>query len=110
MYLSKKNSYRLGDINHRNKASLVLSGLLPLLVGNEGPNFVEIDCGQVLGVLGEVVVPHTNLTEVTRMVLVEIDTVMVLTTSITATTGVLPVLANTTMTSTDVTTKLSAVL
>ncbi len=37
------------------------------------------------------------LTEVTRVVLVEVDTVMVLTTSQTATSRVLPVLANATV-------------
>ena len=37
------------------------------------------------------------------MVLVEVDSVMVLTTSVTATTGMLPVLADTAMAGTDVT-------
>lgn len=42
-------------------------------------------------------VPHTDLTEVTRVVLVEEDAVVVLATSVTAASGVLSVLANTTM-------------
>jgi hypothetical protein len=47
-------------------------------------------------------VPHTNLTEVTRVVLVDIGTVVVLATGHTATTGRLAVLANTTLTGRDV--------
>lgn len=47
-------------------------------------------------------VPHTNLTEVTRVVLVDVGTVVVLTTGHTATTGRLAVLANTTFTGRDV--------
>jgi hypothetical protein len=47
-------------------------------------------------------VAHTDLTEVTRMVLVEIGTMVVLTTSHTTTTWVLAVLANTTVSGRDV--------
>ena len=47
-------------------------------------------------------IPHTDFTEVTRVELVEVRTVVVLTTSHTTTTGVLPVLANTTVTGRDV--------
>jgi hypothetical protein len=43
-------------------------------------------------VVGLVEVAHTDLTEVTRMVLVHVDTVMVLTTSKTTTTRMLSVL------------------
>ena len=49
-------------------------------------------------------VPHTNLTEVTRMVLVDVGPVVVLTTGHTTTTGMLPGLANTTVTGRDVAT------
>ena len=48
-------------------------------------------------------VPHADLTEVTGVVLVEIGTVVVLTTGHTTTTGVLAVLANTTFTGGDMT-------
>ena len=57
-----------------------------------------------------VVVPHTDLTEVTRMVLVEVDAHVVLTTSLTTTSRMLPVLSNTTMTSRDVASQLSGFL
>jgi len=48
-------------------------------------------------------VPHTDFTEVTRVVLVHVGAVVVLTTGKTTTTGMLPVLADTTMTGRDVT-------
>jgi hypothetical protein len=56
-----------------------------------------------------VVVTHTNLTKVTRVVLVEVCAVVVLTTSKTTTTRMLPVLAYTTVTGRDVTAVLAGV-
>ena len=53
-------------------------------------------------VLGLVEISHTNFSEVTRMVLVEQNSVMVLTSSITSTTGMLSVFTNTTVTGTHV--------
>lgn len=70
---------------------------------------VEVDGGSVVVVLEEMVVTHTDLTEVTRVVLVEVGPVVVLTTSQTTTTGMLPVLADTTVTGRDVTSVLSGV-
>lgn len=49
-------------------------------------------------------ISHTNLTEVTWVVFVEIDAMMVLAAGITTTSWVLTVLANTTMTVAHVTT------
>jgi hypothetical protein len=49
-------------------------------------------------------VSHTDFTEVTRVVLVHVGAVVVLATGKTATTGMLPVLADTTMTGRDVAT------
>ena len=54
-------------------------------------------------------VPHTNLTEVTRMVLVDVGPVVVLTTSHTTTTRMLPVLSDTTVTGGDVSAVLAGV-
>ena len=54
-------------------------------------------------------VPHTNLSEVTRVVLVDVGPVVVLTTSHTTTTGVLPVLSDTSVTGGDVTAVLAGV-
>jgi hypothetical protein len=64
---------------------------------------VEVDDGLPGGVLHLVEVPHANLSEITWMVLVEIGAVMVLATGHTATTGVLSVLADSSMTGGDVT-------
>lgn len=58
----------------------------------------------------QVEVSHTNFTKVTGMVFVKVDTVVVHTTSVTATTRVLTVFANTTVTMTYMTTKLSGLL
>ena len=58
---------------------------------------VEVDRRLPELLVGLVEVPHTNLTEVTGMVLVNVGAVVVLTTGHTATTGVLAVLANTTV-------------
>lgn len=55
-------------------------------------------------------VPHTDFTEVTRMVFIEVYSVMVHATSVTATNGMLTVLTNTTMAMTYVTTKLPSLL
>ena len=63
---------------------------------------VEVDNGLPELVLELVEVSHTDLSEVTRVVLVEVCTVVVLTTGHTTTTGVLSVLANTTVTGRDV--------
>jgi hypothetical protein len=59
---------------------------------------VEVDGGLPELVLGLVEVSHTDLTEVTRMVLVEVGAVVVLTTSHATTTWMLAVLSYTTVT------------
>ena len=59
---------------------------------------VEVDSGLPELLLGLVEVPHTDLTEVTGVVLVQVGAVVVLTTGHTATTGALAVLADTTVT------------
>ena len=59
---------------------------------------VDVDSGLPELLVGLVEVPHTNLTEVTRVELVDVGTVVVLTTGHTATTGGLAVLADTTVT------------
>ena len=64
----------LGAVNNWSLGSLILV-LQPLCLGDEGPDFVDIDDGTVVvgGVVMLVEVPHTNLAEVTGMVLVEVD-------------------------------------
>ena len=63
---------------------------------------VEVDDGLPELVLQLVEVPHTDFSKVTRVVLVHVRTVVVLTTGQTTTTGMLPVLADTTVTGRDV--------
>jgi hypothetical protein len=72
------------------------------LDGDKGPQLVEVDDGLPEVVLLLVEVSHTDLSEVTGMVLVHVGTVVVLTTGQTTTTGVLAVLADTTVTGRDV--------
>lgn len=59
---------------------------------------VEVDRRPPVLLVRVVEVPHTDLTEVTGVVLVDVGAVVVLTTGHTATTRVLTVLANTTVT------------
>lgn len=57
-------------------------------------------------ILLQMVMPHADLTEVTRVVFIKVDSVMMQTTGITTTTRMLSVFANTTMAMTDVSTEL----
>jgi hypothetical protein len=102
---------------------------LALLEGNEGPKLrgfvralvcqehctntaylVEVDDRLPVVVLELVEVSHTDLSEVTRMVFVQVGSVVVLTTGHTTTTGMLAVLSDTTVTGRDVTTAANEVL
>ena len=74
---------------------------------DERPELVEVHNGLPEVVLLLVEVSHTDLSEVTGMVLVHVGTVVVLTTSQTTTTGVLAVLAYTTVAVRDVAAKLA---
>merc|ERR1712170_40126 len=78
-----------------------VSGLL-LLLRQKRPQAINVDHRAVVGVLLIAKMTHTYLTEVTRMVFVKQNTVVVLTSSVTATTGVLPVLSNATVAGADV--------
>merc|ERR1712130_315907 len=80
-----------GTVNDRSLCrltSILSSGLLR----HQGPQFVKIDSGLVkVGVVGmHVEVPHSNLSEVSRMVFVKVDSVVMLTTSVSTTSGMLP--------------------
>ncbi|GMS98588.1 hypothetical protein PENTCL1PPCAC_20763, partial [Pristionchus entomophagus] len=84
--------------------------LRAVVIRDERPDLVDVDRGAMLAISTEMVVPHTNLQNISRMVLVEVDSVVVLTSSITATSGVLAVLTHTTMTVGNVSPKLSGLL
>lgn len=79
-----------------------------LLLWYQSPELVNIDRTAPVCVFGKVEVPHTNLTEVTRMVLIEVGSVVVSTTSETATSRMLAVLAYTTVTGGDVSSVLAS--
>ena len=95
-----------------NDGSLVLDGLelLESLLRDERPELLDVHSVAVVGVSTEMETSHTNLTEVTRVVLVKVDSVVMLTTGLTTTTGMLSVLAYTTVTVRDVTSSLSGLL
>ena len=77
---------------------------------HERPQLVEVENRPVLRVAQKVEVAHTNLTEVTGVVTVEVGTVVVETTSKTATTWVLAVLADTTVTGRNISTVLPGLM
>lgn len=66
-------------------------------------HLIEVDDGLPEVVLLLVEVSHTNLTEVTRMVLIHVGSVVVLSTGETTTTWMLAVLSYTTVTGGDMT-------
>ena len=68
----------------------------------ERPELVDVDDGAVELVAKLVKVPHTDFTEIPRMVLVEEDPVVVHASGVTATAGMLAVLADTPVTGADV--------
>ena len=80
---------------------LVVSSVLgPGLLGDEAPQLVQVDAGlDQVGVVGvDVEVPHSNLSKVSGMVFVKVDSVVMLATSVSTTSRVLPVLANSSVT------------
>jgi hypothetical protein len=78
----------------RGRREVLLTGLLR----DKSPQLIKVQNWAPELVALQVEVSHTDLTEVTRVVLVKVSSVVVLTTSHTPTTGVLSVLANTTVT------------
>lgn len=84
--------------------------MLSSLLRDERPDLVDIDGGGEVAVLSQVEVSHTNLSEISRMVLIHVDSVMVLTTSLTSSTRMLAVLANTAVTHADVSSEASSLL
>ena len=101
--VSEKLEVAEGDeVDDGGLAASVLGGLVDALAGGV-EDLVDVDGGAVAAVPQDVELAHTDLTEVTRMVLVHEDAVVVLTTGVTATTGMLAVLADTAVAHLDVT-------
>lgn len=103
-------TYKLNQIDNWRLCALLLLQFGELLRSDQRPQFVQIDFGPELVLAAQMEVPHADLAEITRMVFIKIDAVMVHATSITATSRMLAVLANTAMTVADVTTQLPGLL
>ena len=99
----------LNNIDDGGLISAINEGSLELL-GDEGPQLLNVHSLAVISVSAEVEVPHTDLTEITGVVLVEVDSVVMLTTGLTATSRMLSVLTDTTVTVRNVTTHLAGFL
>ena len=89
---------RSDDVQHGRHGSVAGRVLLLRTLGEQRPEPVEIDGWTPAAIFKLVKFTLTNFAEVTRMVLVEQGSVMMKTTSVTATTRMLAVLTNTTVT------------
>ncbi len=76
----------LCEIDHWGNVLLILIGD-PQVLGYERPQPVEVNGGAEILLVCLVEIAHSDLTEVTRMELIEIDSMMMLATSVTATAG-----------------------
>merc|ERR1712212_681961 len=90
----------LYTIDNRSRTFGLLRIISACLFADQGPKFVKVDRWTVIFVHRLVVVQHTDLSEVTGMVFVEQGSVMMLTTSLTTSTGMFSMFTNTTMAST----------
>ena len=90
----------------------VLLVLGPGLLRHKSPQLVKVDGRAVLvdGVGVNMEVPHADLAKVSRMVLVKVDPVVMLTSGVTATSGMLAVLANASVSVRDVAAELAGLL
>merc|ERR1712168_1068780 len=92
----------LYTIDNRSRTFRFLRIVSTCLFTDQGPEFVKVDGWTVVFVHRLMVVQHTDFSEVTGMVFVEQGTVMMLTTSLTTSTGMFTMFTNTTVASTDV--------
>jgi len=75
----------------------ILGGLGTGIISNKGPNLVQVDDWAEVLVLVQVEVTHTDLSKVTWMVFIKHDSVVMLSSCITATSWMLSMLSNTTV-------------
>ncbi|CAN1137401.1 hypothetical protein LINPERPRIM_LOCUS22847, partial [Linum perenne] len=99
---------KLSHVNHRSSSSA--SGLVLHLLWHHRPELVDVHDRAEEPVLQLVEVPHTDLTEVPWMVLVEEDPVVVHTSGVTSSSGMLAVLADTSVPGADVAPLLAVLL
>lgn len=100
----------MNQINDGSLRILLLLQFIDFVDADQRPQLIQVKSWAEFVLATQVEVPHTNFTEVTGMVFVEVDAMVVHTTSVTATSRMLTVLANTTMTVTYMTTQLSGLL
>merc|ERR1712168_1602621 len=81
-----------------------------LFLWEEGHELIQIDDGAVELISFQMVRSHTHFAEIARVVFVEIDSVMMLTTSIAATSGMLAVFSDSSMAVAHMSTQLSCLL
>lgn len=103
-------TYKFNQVNDGGFGTLLLLKFSNFVDADQRPQLVQVKSRAEFVLTAQVEVSHTNFTEVTRMVFVEVDAMMVHTTSVTATTRMLTVLADTTVTMTHMTTQLSGLL
>ena len=97
----------LGHVDHRRG---VLVGFCLHVLWDERPELVDVDNGAVKLVAELVEVPHTDFTEIPRVIFVKEDPVVVHASGVSTTSRMLPVLTNTSVTSADVTALLAVLL
>lgn len=86
------NTYELNDVDDWHLVSF-LDGAFTVLLTNQSPQFVQVEGRGEFVIAIQMEVAHTNFSEVSWMVLVVVDSVMMHTTSVTATSWMLTVLA-----------------
>ena len=99
----------LYQIDDGGLSSSVLSGLVVSLSG-DAEDLVEVDRGAVGSVLENVELTHTDLTKVTRVIFIHKNSVVVLSSGVTSTTGMLSVLSDTSVTGGDVSSLLAVLM
>ena len=99
----------LYQINDGGLSSSVLSSIIVTFPGDV-KDLVEVDRWAVGSVFQDVELTHTDLTEVTRVIFIHKNSVVVLSSGVTATTGMLSVLSDTSVTGGDVSSLLSILM
>jgi hypothetical protein len=90
------------QVDDRSLSSAILGGLIDALAGNV-EKLIKIASRGEGAIAQQVKLTHTDLSEITRVIFIHHDTVMVLSTSVTATTRVMTMTSDTTVTGGDVT-------
>lgn len=87
------DTYEFDQVDNWNLAFLVFAALFTSFFADQWPQFVQTDGWAEFVVGSQMEISHTQFTEVSRMVFVEVDTVMMHTASITTTTRMLTMFA-----------------